>query len=76
MGFEDIQLKMPLTPGKANSRIVAHHVRTDHCERLCLGRIHLPGIIELPGSFAGNLSSPKPYSEDRTQKTNIICNLK
>lgn len=61
--LEDIELKMSLTAGKGDNGAIADAcAHTMRRASACVG-LTLPGMVEEPGSFAGNRSSPKPVRE-------------
>ena len=58
--LEDVS-SMALHAADSHGDVIAHHLRGDHRQHLGLGRVTLPGMIELPGSFSGSFSSPRPH---------------
>ncbi len=62
----NVHLQISAAPPKPHRHVIGHDLHTNHRERLVLGGITLPGMMDDPGSFSGILSSQSPHGAHMT----------
>lgn len=72
---EITDLKVPVRSGNADGRLIAHHLRGDHCQSFALRRVDLARHDTTSRLILWKSEFTKSTSRARTKEADVVCYL-
>ncbi len=71
----DVQLELPLAGCESDRRVVSHHLRADHRQRLDLGRVDLARHDRTAGFILGKTQLAQPGTRPAAHQADVAADL-
>ena len=73
--LEDVEFQVPLRAGHRHGRLVPHHLRRDHGQRLGLGRVGLAGHDAAGQAIGGDQKFGEAGARPAAQQADVVADL-